>query len=938
MKRSSYIGKAVMIAAAFVALIAVGCGGRETIISVVDYGADPTGIKDSATAVTAALRAAKDIKGPVRVVFPTGMYRLYPGPAEKRDLYLSNTVGLDERYVTKTIGILVEERDNITIDGRGSRLNYHGQQTAFAALKSNNVRFKNFSFDVVTPRLIDATVRDVGVDTTRTQNGTVSRAYRIITVPPDTNYNIVGTDIQWSGEIDPETGEPFWTGTNDMGYTQVHDPRQDLSWRAIPSWEYSALFTDVYSITGLGNDRIKIVYNYATMPDDGGLVYQMRDTMRDTAAAIFWESSSVTVDNVDAHYLQGFGYLGQLSRDITIENSAFEADPASGRNTVGFADIVQMSGVAGTVALKNNIFDAAHDDPINIHGTYMQIVAKQADDQITVRYMHPQSSGFPQFYVGDEVEFVRKSTMAAVAAGFKVAAVISTPPGNNANPVDANGVAIALDEITIKLDKPIPAEITADGLFVAENVTYTPRVVVEDNIFRNLPTRGLLVTTRQPISIQRNVFDGQGMATIYISSDAESWFESGPVRDVLIKDNIFRRPTVTAPVIFIEPTNKTLDASNPVHRNIRIENNTFEMNDVRALDAKSVQGISFTGNTLKRLDRDRLYAVSVPQACLAPGENAQAFLARIGLDQAQGQFIYRGSSDILIEGNKYDPGIRQKIDLISTPAANVTVKGEATSLDGVISAWPTTATYASSDPSVLVVSPSGALTAVKEGTAEVSATIEAEAGALNAQVATVTVSSQKCSGGNALAAPWTPLRDAVAARTATPDGALLLVPTNGFLRNAQNTARLVLNSASDGKGDAVVKITGKPAQEQSEAGLVLYGGDDEYIAVKRSMNNGLRTIIAVLERGGKADESRMVLDSEASSLWLKISVDNEWAQALYSTDGLTWTPLGSPMATRGLTAKFGVIAASAAAGHPAFRFSEYAEDGKPISFWRGPRN
>ena len=41
---------------------------------------------------------------------------------------------------------------------------------------------------------------------------------------------------------------------------------------------------------------------------------------------------------------------------------------------------------------------------------------------------------------------------------------------------------------------------------VVENVTYTPEVIVRNNYFSRIPTRGLLVTTRRKVLIESNTF------------------------------------------------------------------------------------------------------------------------------------------------------------------------------------------------------------------------------------------------------------------------------------------------------------------------------------------------------------------------------------------------------------------------------------------------
>ncbi|WNI33492.1 hypothetical protein [Streptomyces sp. ITFR-6] len=108
--------------------------GSETVVEVTAFGAGPTGRSDSAAAVAEA----------VRIVFPHGTYQIYPEQAEVRELYVSNTVGADQSYRDKRIGVLLEDMDDVTVDG--SRLQFHGLMTAFAAIRSHHVAVRNFSF------------------------------------------------------------------------------------------------------------------------------------------------------------------------------------------------------------------------------------------------------------------------------------------------------------------------------------------------------------------------------------------------------------------------------------------------------------------------------------------------------------------------------------------------------------------------------------------------------------------------------------------------------------------------------------------------------------------------------------------------------------------------------------------------------------------------
>ncbi|MEV6843636.1 right-handed parallel beta-helix repeat-containing protein [Actinoplanes sp. NPDC051411] len=485
---------------------------------------------------------------------------------------MSNTVGTDQRYRHKRIGLLVEDMRDVTVDGGGARLVYHGLQTAFAAIRSANVTFTNFSFDYAAPKVVDVTVAEAGVSG--------GQAWRVLSVPAGSPYRIDGGHVVWLGETSPANGKPYWSGTDGLEYTQIHDPAAARTWRAD-----NPLFTGVAAVTDLGGRRIRVDYTGATPPHDAGLVYQMRLTDRTEPGVFLSESANVTLRALNAYHLQGFGVVGQFCEDITIDRVNFAPDPASGRTTSSFADHVQMSGVKGRVAVTGCLFDGPHDDPINIHGTYLEVVGQPGPAALTLAFKHPETAGFLPFHPGDEVAFVDKRTMRPLPG----------EPGI----VTAVGGSRPLTTMTVTFDRPVPAGLTVGGT-VAENLTYTPSVLVAGNVFRNVPTRGVLVTTPKPVLITGNRFDGLPMASVYISADASGWYESGAVTDVTIRGNSFTRPA--GPVIFVDPAVQVVDPAVPVHRGIVIEDNTFDIGDVTVLDARSVGGLRFTGNVVNGPD------------------------------------------------------------------------------------------------------------------------------------------------------------------------------------------------------------------------------------------------------------------------------------------------------------------------------------------------
>jgi hypothetical protein len=542
-----------------------------TIFDVAQFGADPTAARDSAPAVAHVLRLAAAEPGPVEVRFPTGRYRFDPEGAERRDLYVSNTVGEDPRHVTKTIGLLLENAAEVTIDGGGSLFEFHGRQTVFAALGSRDIELRGFAVDFVTPAVVEATVTATGVDE--------GRAWRDLLVPPGTRFRVEGASVVWEGELGTD-GEPYWSGRDSMGYTQAHDPASRRTWRTD-----DILFTDAATITATGPRSLRIVYRHGERSADLGFVYQMRDTVRDHPGGLIAESDDVRLVDLDIHYLHGFGIVGQLSRDLTLRRVRFRARPGSGRTTASAADFLNLSSIAGAVVVEDCVFDGAHDDAINLHGTYLAVEELLGPRSARLAYRHRETAGFAAFHPGDEVAFVRGDLLDPDTE-FRTRVVAVDGP-------DGRSTTHDLRRMTLELADDLPPELGESG-WVAENLTYTARLTVERCTFVNIPTRGILVTTRQPVVIRDNEFDGMTMPSISISCDAADWFESGPVLDALITANRFLRPAT--PAIDIAPTSTADGTRHPVHRGIRIVGNEFR--DARApiVAARSVRGLEVTGN------------------------------------------------------------------------------------------------------------------------------------------------------------------------------------------------------------------------------------------------------------------------------------------------------------------------------------------------------
>jgi hypothetical protein len=117
-------------------------------------------------------------------------------------------------------------------------------------------------------------------------------------------------------------------------------------------------------------------------------------------------------------------------------------------------------------------------------------------------------------------------------------------------------------------------------------------------------TRGFLITTRRKAVIEDNTFSRLGMSAILVADDGLSWYESGQVHDLTIRHNLFRQCghnlLPANYVIAIAPENHQLTQT-AVHSNIRITGNRFICYTPAVITARSVDGLTFSGNSIEQV-------------------------------------------------------------------------------------------------------------------------------------------------------------------------------------------------------------------------------------------------------------------------------------------------------------------------------------------------
>lgn len=527
---------------------------RQDTVRVAEFGLRPHTYVNGVAPLREAIRACRE-RGARVLLFEPGRYDIWPEGAERREYFISNTSSETEcPSKVKTVGMLLEQIGDLTVEGSGATLMFHGKMTMLALDGCENVVLRNLNFDFERPGGSEI------VYTGTAPGATEVRLHR------DSRYEVADGQIHLFGE--------GWR--SDRNHCIEYDPDSERffyseGWRVLAESPATEVAPGVVRFATPVGFRPK-----------AGNTLTVRDIIRDQVGMFLFRSRNVTLENVHVRYMHGLGIVSQYSRDITMRGVRCEPREGSGRLLASSADFMHFSGCSGRVRVLGCRFAGAQDDPINVHGTNLRAEERVDDRTLRLRFMHPQSYGFDAFFGGDTVAFVRAATMERFASARVVAAR-----------------RISDREVEVELDRALPASLDL-GHDCVENMSCTPEVEVRGCYFTRTSTRGTLVTTPRRVVIADNTYYKTGMSAILIESDVAGWFESGPVCDVTIENNTFVGCAYNGgphhAVIGINPSNPEVDPERPVHRNIRIVGNRFCTFGNPVVSAKSTADLLFERN------------------------------------------------------------------------------------------------------------------------------------------------------------------------------------------------------------------------------------------------------------------------------------------------------------------------------------------------------
>lgn len=508
---------------------------------------------DLATRICAKLAAAKASHDGKRLVsLPPGTHHVHSSTLHEKYCFVSNN---DDGL--KRVLFDLEDEENLVIDGCGAELLCHGRFVPFVLQNCRNVTIRNFTIDWPRTFLSQATVLASG-------DGFAEYEF--------------GPEYP----VDIEQGRLVFYGDEYRSEGNLHDglefdpTRRETAYKVFDNYG----LRQKYSATLLAQGRVRIEASSRSRPTPGNVTVFMHDPRLSPAITIDG-CENVRLENITLYHAGGMGVVGQCSRDIELDNVNVLLRPDSGRVFSILADATHFVDCEGRIHMTNCTFENQLDDPTNIHGIFRPIVAQLGPNRIEIALKHAQQLGVDTIRAGDTVGFYDAYTFELV---------------HQAGAAEVSRINCELTELS--LHEKVP-DLRIERVAVMK-MTHDVDVLIRDCEFRGNRARGVLLSTLGKVRVERNRFHVPGSA-IKVSGDIGSWYESGPVEEITITENVFDNCNYgvwgTA-LIDVDPEIERKHRGTPFHRNIRICGNTIHRFHRPLVFARSVDGLEFTGNDI----------------------------------------------------------------------------------------------------------------------------------------------------------------------------------------------------------------------------------------------------------------------------------------------------------------------------------------------------
>ncbi len=494
----------------------------------------------------------------VNIKFEKGTYHFYPEKAEQRYVKISNN---DNGY--RKIVFPIFNFDQFSLDGGKSDFVFHGSLIPFEFDHSKNIDLKGFNIYWDKPFTFEGEVFE---------SDNIKKEFSI--------------KVNEGNDYEIEQGELFFKGYDwklALGENIIYDKFKRRPYyytsQFLQGKKLKAEETKKGVIKFSGFDKKRQVPPVGSIFVDKGPHGQNR---RYPAIHLI-RSTNINFKNINIHASGAMALIAERCDTVTMDN--FNVLLAKGTQQMigASADATHFVNCKGVITFDGCRFENMLDDATNVHGTYMVVTKIIDEKRISVKPMHYQQDGFDMAEKGDELRFIKRTSLQPIETA-----------------IVKNAKQINEQHYIIEFEKALSSNVTPE--VAVENTTWMASVLMKNCVVKQNRARSILISTSRKVEILDNYFSSM-MAGIRVCGDANYWFESGPVTDLTIRGNTFEDLGIGGAkpqaILQIDPIiAKKYRKNGYFHKNIIFDKNVVKTFDPHIIYALSVDGLTITNNEI----------------------------------------------------------------------------------------------------------------------------------------------------------------------------------------------------------------------------------------------------------------------------------------------------------------------------------------------------
>lgn len=310
------------------------------VINLRDFGLERMRKNDCTKIINKALKDVDD-SSPTVIRFPRGEYHFYASEGKIQTYNLSNSSDKDSRRCA----IVLENRNNLIIDGNGSKLIFHNQIQPFTIDNCTNISIRNIAIDWEQPLTAQAKITKVNDEFIELAIDLKEYPYRLengkLFFTIDGNVN---KSWKFSTEIDakirhivPQTGEMEPLGNE---------------------WE-NYIAEDI--IPGV----IRLYYPFSRKPKTGNILV-LQYAEQNNPGIFIEDSKNITISNVNIFHAPGVGILAKNSENLDFNNYKSIPNKVNSRYYSSDKGGLYILNGKGEIKINNCEFDGTMNNAITI--------------------------------------------------------------------------------------------------------------------------------------------------------------------------------------------------------------------------------------------------------------------------------------------------------------------------------------------------------------------------------------------------------------------------------------------------------------------------------------------------------------------------------------------------------------------------------------------